>query len=78
MSYKGRYIKILKSFKQGLTVGKYYKVTDSCVIAPYVKDDNNNRSAISTNRFNYRGEAELLPQDFNPNNINNEIQYEIC
>ena len=71
----GRYVKWLSPVISSISIGDYDIITGelkgrSCL---YLKK----YGALDYSRF-LEKEIELMPENFDPNNINNEIQYEIC
>lgn len=76
MKLKGRYIKALKNFKAGFTEGNYYEITQNDSTVPYVRNNENRDSAVDMNRI-IQGDIELMPENFDPSNINKELEIEI-
>lgn len=73
MKLKGRYIKALKNFKYGFTKNNYYELLENSLVPLYhhvytVRDNKGNKSAVDMDRIKH-GDIELMPEDFNPNNI---------
>lgn len=70
----GRYIKALQhnSWGSRIEVNKYYKIIS--ITNNYSYNIDNGLSVAVKSESCY----ELMPEGFDPNNINNEIQYEIC
>jgi hypothetical protein len=76
MKLKGRYIKALKNFKPGFTKDNYYEITEEDTSVPYVRNNENRDSAVAMDRIK-KGDIELMPENFDPNNIVTELEIEI-